>query len=176
MWAGLLAELTACNAGAKLLLLAWIAPRLGDRPFELIPACDRLVGETTSLGDRWGQLLMGVLPTLPEKLLRRVLKKLEIVPEAVRPWLGQLELKEARLLRVKGDRALAEKGPEAGDEGALLRLLAACEDPSREVALTASWAVLAVAEERGMALLSLASGLASPPGGGGAAESPGGGS
>lgn len=160
--AGLLAELTACNAGAKLLLLAWIAPRLGDRPFELIPACDRLVGETTSLGDRWGQLLMGVLPTLPEKLLRRVLKKLEIVPEAVRPWLGQLELKEARLLRVKGDRALAEKGPEAGDEGALLRLLAACEDPSREVALTASWAVLAVAEERGMALLSLASGLASP--------------
>ncbi len=160
--AGLLAQLTGCHAGVKLLMLVWIAPRLGDRPFELIPACDRLVGETTSLGDRWGQLLMGVLPTLPEKLLRRVLKKLEIVPEAVRPWLGQLELKEARLLRVKGDRALAEKGPEAEDEGALPRLLAACEDPSREVALTASWAVLAVAERRGMALLSLALGLASP--------------
>ncbi|MFP4651381.1 MAG: NACHT domain-containing protein [Phormidium sp.] len=168
--AGLLAQLTGCHAGVKLLMLVWIAPRLGDRPFELIPACDRLIGETRSLGDRWGQLLMGVLPTLPEKLLRRVLKKLEIVPEAVRPWLGQLELKEARLLRVKGDiasatlrdRALAEEGPEAGDEAALQRLLAACKDPSREVALTASWAVLAVAEQRGIALLSVASGLASP--------------
>lgn len=155
--AGLLAELTGCNAGAKLLLLAWIAPRLGDRPFELIPACDRLIGETASLSDRWGQLLMQVLPTLPEKLLARVLKKMELVPAAIVPWLAQVTLKEGRLLRVKGDRALAETHLE--DDAPLHRLLVACGDPSREVALTASWAVLAVAERRGVALPLLASGL-----------------
>ncbi|MBP0003112.1 MAG: hypothetical protein J7642_05220 [Cyanobacteria bacterium SBC] len=155
---GILAQLTGCGAGAKLLLLVWIAPRLIDRPFELIPACDRLIGDTTSLFDRWGELLMGVLPALSEKLLARVLKKMEIVPEAVMPWLAQVTLKEARLLRVKCDRSAAEDG----DEAALNCLLAACEDSSREVALAASWAVLAVAERRGIALLSVSAGLASP--------------
>lgn len=129
----------------QLALAQWIAPIVNQYPVELIRALDALASSSPSVQQLLGQFLEQLLPNLPQNQANPIIKKLNNIPEQLEPYLQQTaKSKESRAALLK----LYQRQAENDASSAISNILNLCLDESRDVALDASWVILALAEQQ----------------------------
>jgi hypothetical protein len=133
------------NQDLKLALAQWVVPIVNQHPVELIRAIDALASSCPSVQQLLGQLLEQLLPNLPQNQANPIIKKLSTIPEQLEPYLQQTATsKESRSALLK----LYQHQSEHDSSLAISNILNLCLDESRDVALDASWVILALAEQQ----------------------------
>lgn len=151
----------------QLALVNWIVPAIERAPIEFIRAIDALANNR-SIQQLLAEILEQLLPTLPASQTGQILKKLNNVPPQLEPYLqNNADSKEVRSALVKLYRQQAENTadfsnnktlPPADSSNdktlpspyslAISELAKLCLDSSRDVALDASAAIIALAEQK----------------------------
>lgn len=151
----------------QLALVKWIVPAIDRAPVEFIRAIDALANNR-SIQQLLAEILEQLLPTLPSSQTAQILKKLNNVPPGLEPYLQKnADSKEVRSALVKLYRQQAENTAYSSNDKAMpsadfsqdtalpcpyqlsiSELAKLCLDSSRDVALDASTAVLALAEQK----------------------------
>ena len=151
----------------QLALVQWIVPAIDRAPVEFIRAIDSLANNL-SIQQLLAEILEQLLPTLPASQTANILKKLNNVPPQLEPYLQKnADSKEVRSALVKLYRQQAENSADFSNDKTLpsadssndkalpspyslsiSELAKLCLDSSRDVALDASAAILALAEQK----------------------------
>lgn len=151
----------------QLALVQWIVPAIDRAPVEFIRAIDALANNL-SIQQLLAEILEQLLPTLPASQTANIFKKLNNVPPQLEPYLQKnAASKEVRSALVKLYRQQAENSADFSNDKTLLladssndkalpspyslsisELAKLCLDSSRDVALDASAAILALAEQK----------------------------
>lgn len=151
----------------QLALVQWIVPAIDRAPVEFIRAIDALANNLL-IQQLLAEILEQLLPTLPASQTANIFKKLNNVPPQLEPYLQKnADSKEVRSALVKLYRQQAENSADFSNDKTLpsadssndkalpspyslsiSELAKLCLDSSRDVALDASAAILALAEQK----------------------------
>lgn len=127
-------------------LAKWILPIASTQPKESISMVDSLSQNSPEVEALLGQLLKQVIPNLEQSEVNLIVKKLIRVPSSLESHLKATP--ESKEFRVALVRLYQRKAETLSSESAIFNLIQLCLDNSREVALSASGAILALAENQ----------------------------